>query len=103
LKTPNIANPDSYDAWLKNVEVRSSEFLENVLDRSESQFIVFGHWGIFNTIFHLFTGSHKTIMAPMDNTGISLFEVDENQKRFIRFWNERSHVKDLLGLFGLQL
>lgn len=99
LNTPNIAKQDSYDAWLKDVEVRSSEFLQDVLNRPESEYIVFGHWGVFNTIFHIYTGSMKTIMAPMHNTGISLLEVDENKNRIIRFWNEHSHVKDLLDGF----
>jgi broad specificity phosphatase PhoE len=96
LKTPNVARQDKYDAWLEDVEARASEFLQHLLNRPESQMLVFGHWGIFNTIFHLYTGSMKTIMAPMNNTGISLLEVDENQNRFIRFWNEHSHVKDLI-------
>ena len=93
VNTPNIAKPDRHNAWLKGVEVRASELLEDVLNRPEGQFIMFGHWAIFNTFFHLFTASMETIVAPMNNTGISLLEVDENQKRSIRFWNEHCHVK----------
>ena len=36
------------------------------------------------------------LVASMDNTAISLFEIDDRGNRTIRYWNDRSHVMDLL-------
>ena len=60
---------------------------------------MFAHWGIFNRIFWAVIGMdtiNKLARITTDNTGISLLEVDEKGYRFIRYWNERSHVSDLL-------
>jgi hypothetical protein len=32
----------------------------------------------------------------MDNTAISLLELDDDQNHIIRYWNDRAHVADIL-------
>jgi len=97
--TPEFAEPDRHDAWLKSVDERATALVEDLIDRSEKNILLFGHWGVFNHIFWAFAGintTNKLAHATTDNTGISLFEVDKNGYRFIRYWNDRTHVIDLL-------
>jgi hypothetical protein len=37
-----------------------------------------------------------SVLAPMDNTAISLLEIDDQDRRVIRYWNDRAHVIDLI-------
>ena len=70
-----------------------------MMKNQENNILMFVHWSIFNRIFWAFIGMdtiNKLARITTDNTGISLLEVDEKGYRFIRYWNERSHVSDLL-------
>ena len=63
------------------------------------QILLFGHWGVFSRVFMAFLGLSAQAalgQATMDNTGISRLEVNEEEKRYLRVWNERVHVLDLL-------
>jgi hypothetical protein len=54
---------------------------------------------IFQPYFAEFTGIDRTknsVSAPMDNTAISLLELDDDQNHIIRCWNDRAHVADIL-------
>jgi broad specificity phosphatase PhoE len=100
--TPDIAEPDRHDAWLKDVKERCEELLSELLSCAEENILLFGHWGLFSTFFLAFTqwtdisDRQVRLVASMDNAAISLFEVDDNSNRIIRYWNDRSHVMDLL-------
>jgi len=100
--TPDIAEPDRHNAWLEDVEARCGALLKELLNREEESILLFGHWGIFSTFFLAFTqwidipNKQARLVASMDNTAISLFEVDDRGNRTIRYWNDRSHVMDLL-------
>ena len=96
---PDFAEPDRHDAWLKSADVRAEALVEDLFARQGDNILLFGHWGIFNRIFWAFTGmdeNNKLARVTMDNAGISLIEVDKKGYRFIRYWNERTHVADLL-------
>ena len=97
--TPEIAEPDCHDVWLISADERVATLVEDLVVRQENNILLFGHWGVFNRIFWAFIGmdaNNKLARFNTDNTGISLLEVDEKGYRFIRYWNERSHVSDLL-------
>ena len=96
---PEFAEPDRHDAWLKSADERAESLVEDLVERPEENILLFGHWGIFNRIFWAFVGmdtNNKLARINTDNTGISLLEIDEKGYRFIRYWNERTHVIDLL-------
>ena len=96
---PDFAEPDRHDAWLTNHDERAEGLVADLVARPENNILMFAHWGIFNRIFWAFIGMdtiNKLTRITTDNTGISLVEVDEKGYRFIRYWNERSHVSDLL-------
>lgn len=96
--TPAFGFPDQQDAWLIEVEERSKSLLADLSKRPEQSIALFGHWGIFNHLLQIFSGINTkdiTIRAPMDNTAVSLLEIDNGQ-HIIRYWNDRSHVIDLL-------
>jgi probable phosphoglycerate mutase len=97
--TPDIAEPDRYDAWLMSDSERTEGLLKDILQRDVENILLFGHWGSFHHLLLSFFGtnaSNNPIQATMDNASISLLEVDDNQNRFLRYWNDRSHVLDLL-------
>ena len=99
VKTPGIAEPDDHNAWLEPVEKRVAKLLADLLKDASRKMVLFGHWGIFNHIFAAFTGIDRTktsVSAPMDNTAISLLELDDDQNHIIRYWNDRAHVIDIL-------
>ena len=96
--TPAFGFPDQQNAWLIEVEERSKSLLADLSKRPEQSIALFGHWGIFNHLLQIFSGINTkdiTIRAPMDNTAVSLLEIDNGQ-HIIRYWNDRSHVIDLL-------
>jgi len=100
--TPDIAEPDRHNAWLRDVKERCEEVLSELLDCAEENILLFSHWGLFSAFFLVFTqwtdiyNKKGRLVASMDNAAISLFEVDDNGNRIIRYWNDRSHVMDLL-------
>jgi broad specificity phosphatase PhoE len=99
LQLPDIASSDRYHVLLTPVEERAVALMHDLVDHYEKRILLFGHWGIFFYLFQVFVGisvGRDSVRAKMDNTGISLFEVDDTGKRFIRFWNDRAHVRDLL-------
>jgi broad specificity phosphatase PhoE len=99
LATPNIAQPDRHHAWLKPAEERAAELVTDLLSQEKERILLFGHWGIFVFIFRAFAGiesDEKALQATMDNAGISLLEIDHETRRYLRFWNDRAHVADLL-------
>ena len=95
---PDLASPDRQNSWQVPVEKRVSSVLADLSERSQTAFALFGHWGIFNQLLQQFSGINTpgiTIRAPMDNAAVSLLEIDNGQ-HIIRYWNDRSHVIDLL-------
>jgi broad specificity phosphatase PhoE len=99
LRTPNIAKADRHNAWLWSDKERIEEVLREILDWHVGKVVLFGHWGLFNYFLLSFLETEPTkvhFRATMDNASISLLEVDENGDRLLRYWNDRSHVVDLL-------
>ena len=97
--TPDIAEPDRHDTWLMSDGERTEGLLKDILKRDVESILLFGHWGSFHHLLLSFFGinaSNNPLRATMDNTSISLLEVDDNQNRFLRYWNDYSHVLDLL-------
>jgi len=99
VSTPDLAEPDRHNAWLEPVENRTVDLIADLLKAPIEDILLFGHWGIFNHIFAEFAGIDLTkinVKAPMDNTAISLLELDSDQNHIIRYWNDRAHVADIL-------
>jgi len=99
VETPPLALPDRQNAWLHGTEKRCTELMAELLRSEHDNFMLFGHWGVFSVLLGTFIGMYtqdRMIRAHMDNTGLSLLQVDEEGRRFIRFWNDSAHVKDLL-------
>ena len=99
-RTPDIALPDRHDAWLQPVRERALSVVDDLARCNWQTVLLFGHWGVFNRIFQAFTGldvDTKTVKATMDNAALSLLEIDDEQNRLVRYWNERAHVMDLLA------
>ena len=98
VDTPDIAEPDLHDAWLISDSARISRLLKGLLQRDVENILLFGHWGTFNHLLLSFLGinvTNNSLRATMDNASISLLEVDDNQNRYLRYWNDRSHILDL--------
>ena len=98
--TPDIALPDRRDAWLVEVDERVRDLIDELVQRTDEHILLFGHWGVFSRAFMAFLGlSAQAALgrATMDNAGISRLEVNEKEERYLRVWNERAHVLDLLG------
>ena len=97
---PNIAKPDQHrDAWLKSGEERSRELLSYLLKKSESDILLFGHSGTFTNFFRVFANidySEQPVSTLMNNVAISLLAVHEVDGPTILYWNDRSHVRDIL-------
>jgi len=75
------------------------DLLEDLLAETEESILVFGHWGVFSLLHRRFVGADPTaapVTAHMDNTAISVLELDDNRNRHIRCWNDRAHVIDIL-------
>ena len=99
LAVPGFAQPDRHNALLKGVEERVLDLLVDLLSETEGAILLFGHWGIFSLFLRRFVGAADAdapITAHMDNTAISVLELDDSRNRHIRCWNDRSHVIDLL-------
>ena len=99
VSTPDLAKPDQHNAWLEPVEQRTTKLVADLLKTPNENMLLFGHWGIFNHIFAEFVGidlTQNSVNAPMDNTAISLLELDDDQNHIIRYWNDRAHVADIL-------
>ena len=99
VPTPDLAKPDQHNAWLEPVVKRTTKLVADLLKIPNENLLLFGHWGIFNHIFAEFAGidlTKNSVKAPMDNTAISLLELDDDQNHIIRYWNDRAHVADIL-------
>jgi len=99
VSLPDLAEPDRHNAWLEPVERRTAELVADLLTTPHENILLFGHWGIFNHIFAEFVRidlKKISVKAPMDNTAISLLEIDSDKNHIIRYWNDRAHVADIL-------
>lgn len=100
LSPPEIAAPDRHHAYDRTAEQRAAEVMDEVIGSDSQSCLIFGHWGICGRLFMAFIQAdlHNWSLLPsMDNVGLSLLEVDDADRRWVRYWNDRSHVLDLLG------
>ena len=97
---PNIAKPDQHsDAWLKSGEECSMELLSCLLEKSENNVLLFGHNMSFANFFRVFFNINfgkQSVIALMNNAAISLLEIHDTRGPTILYWNDRSHVIDIL-------
>ncbi len=102
---PNIAKPDQHsDAWLRSGEECSRELLSYLLEKSENNILLFGHYMAFANFFRVFADinpSKQPVIALMNNAAISLLEIHETRGPTILYWNDRSHVIDILDVAQL--
>jgi len=100
LQPPAIAAPDRHHAYDRPVEQRATEVMDDVVGSDSESCLIVGHWGICGRLFMAFTGADThnwTVLPSMDNAAVSLMEVDDAGRRWVRYWNDRSHVADLLS------
>ncbi|MBT3375285.1 MAG: histidine phosphatase family protein [Lentisphaerae bacterium] len=99
LQLPETAAPDRHNAYDLTVEERAASVIEELADGNTECCLIVAHWGICGRLFMAFAGATVTdwsVLPSMDNTGISLFEIDDEGRRWVRYWNDRGHVLDLL-------
>lgn len=99
LTMPDIAAPDRHDAYDRTVEERAASVIEELVNGAVERCLIVAHWGICGRLFMAFVDADATdwsVLPSMDNTGISLFEIDDDGRRWVRYWNDRAHVIDLI-------
>jgi len=97
--TPDIAKPDRHDAWRMDPAERSASLIRELVAGQEENVALFGHWGIFSIIFRTITGvKHEApiLTASMSNACVSLFEYNDDGNITMPFWNDSTHVMDIL-------
>ena len=98
VELPDIARPDRHDAWLTPPGERSASLMDDLLRNPGENFLLFGHCGIFTRLFHAFAGHSDTLyFMHTDNAAVNRIDIDDVNDRVVRFWNDRTHVLDLLG------
>jgi len=96
---PDIAEPDTQDAWRAHSSDRARNLMADLLGLTETSVMLFGHCGLFSILCRVFMDidpAHKPVGAQMDNAGISLLALKDDGRRILEIWNDRSHVIDLL-------
>ena len=99
LVVPDTAAPDRHEAYGRTAEQRAASVIEELVDADLARCLIVAHWGICGRLFMAFAGADVTdwsVLPSMDNTGISLFEIDDDGRRWVRYWNDRAHVIDLI-------
>ncbi len=99
IPTPDIARPDRHEAWLLSDDDRISGLVADLFAWEEENILCMGHWGSLHHLLLSFIGttsSDDLFRATVDNASVSLLGIDDHGVRCLRYWNERSHVRDLL-------
>lgn len=100
LTAPDFADPDRHNALLNTVHERVADLVADLSSGTDGSILLFGHWGVFSVLHQAFVGATPTTMpvvAHMDNTAVSMLEINDDGHRVVRCWNDRSHVVDLLA------
>ena len=98
MVTPAIAALDNNNAWDHPVDDRAAAIVAEIINGPDDKTVLFGHWGVFNSIFRAFVGFRpglRPIWLNVDNAAISLLEVDDDGNRIVQYWNNRAHMQDL--------
>jgi len=92
---PCFARQDTSNVYSLSPRERASMLLDFITETGYSSYMLFGHWGIFMHIFKVFVRSCDAVMVrtAMENTSISLLEIDDEGRRTVVFWNDYSHLK----------
>ena len=101
ISTPDMAKPDRHDAWLLKDDERITQLVEDLIASDSEKILCFGHWGCLHKLLLSFMGAtleDDNFRATLDNASVSLLEVDQKGFRCLRYWNNRSHVSDLLDI-----
>jgi broad specificity phosphatase PhoE len=99
ISPPKIAEPDRHEAWLLSDDDRITGLMEDLLERDVEKILCIGHWGSLHHLLLSFIGATKCedhFRATLDNASVSLLEIDDKGVRCLRYWNDRTHVHDLL-------
>ncbi|MFA9405923.1 MAG: histidine phosphatase family protein [Anaerolineales bacterium] len=99
ISTPDIAEPDRHEAWLLNDNDRITGLMEDILEWDVEKILCIGHWGSLHHLLLSFIGVTTVedyFRATLDNASVSLLEIDDRGVRCLRYWNDRSHLRDLL-------
>ncbi len=99
ISTPEIAESDRHEAWLLNDNDRITGLMEDLLEWDVEKILCIGHWGSLHHLLLSFIGAttiEDYFRATLDNASVSLLEIDDKGVRCLRYWNDRSHLRDLL-------
>lgn len=90
-----IAEADKHDAYLVPFEQRVEALLKDLIASPNGTILLFGHFGIFSRLLAHFLGIHEDDrigFSHMENTALSILEIQDDGKRTLGVWNERAHV-----------
>lgn len=99
ISTPEIAEPDRHEAWLLSDNERITALVEELIKLDLENILCIGHWGSLHHLLLSFIGVttlENHFRATLDNASVSLLEIDDKGVRCLRYWNDRSQVRDLL-------
>lgn len=91
--------PDRHEAWLLSDSERITGLVENLIELDMENILCIGHWGSLHHLLLSFIGIttlENHFRATLDNASVSLLEIDDKGVRCLRYWNDRSHVRDIL-------
>lgn len=93
---PSIAESDGFTAYAQPVRERAESLLQYIYDSPYSEYLLFGHWGVFMEIFKVFTGIPETmpLITEMENTAVSHLYINDEGHRRVCMWNDYTHVNE---------
>ncbi len=99
---PAYGTPDTQNAWNLDPAQRAKSFIEEFQSSDDEKILVITHSGFMSILFQTLIRGHKTdhdLYLGMNNCGISSITLpsDGDPRTTVLFWNDISHVRQLLG------
>ena len=91
---PDIAHQDPTDNHLLPAMQRVSSLCEELVSSDVKRYMLFGHWAIISDFFKAFFGCTQ-IHTRVENTSVTLLEIDENGNRVIQYVNDQRHLSGI--------
>ncbi|MDP6117669.1 MAG: phosphoglycerate mutase family protein [Planctomycetota bacterium] len=78
-----------------NARERACSLIDSIIHSEHERYVLIGHWGIFNELFHAFVGlrTSSNTVTLTENTALSQLEINDEGKRLIHSWNDASHLR----------
>lgn len=88
---PDIAHQDPTDNHLLPGMQRVSLLCDELIASDVQRYMLFGHWAIISDFFKAFFGCPQ-IHTRVENTSVTLLEIDESGNRVIQYVNDQRHL-----------